>query len=432
MEKIIKIISFGLCLAILIVSVSCTGDPAEDDTPKVSQKAYNTAFQTATTVEPNSITESEETTVQTQVIESDVAVVETMPATVKRSGKKPVFEQTTDMRKISSKQLLSQLGTGITLGDSFTARGLPEGAKVEDYETYFGNPVVTKELIDAYKKAGFSIVRIPVSFGEHLDESGFVADEWLVRINEVVDYVLDNGMYCIISAQNEQIWLTTSSKKLKETKQKFNTMWTSIANRFERYNDHLLFEGVSEILKAENDKSAPSKSDLKNANAINQEFVNAVRATGGKNKQRHLVVSTYGSFIDSATLDGFTVPKDSAKNKLIAKVNIYVPSSFCIDENQKNIWGSKEDKQYIDSIFSVVNSRFSELKIPVIVGEFGAVDKGNITARQAYANYFVSTAYNYYIVCFWNDNGNTMSIFNRKSAEVSYEKIVNAMKKAVK
>ena len=430
MEKIIKIISFGLCLAILIVSVSCTGEPAEDDNPKVSQKAYNTAFQTATTVEPNSITEIVETSAQTQVIQTEVTVVETLPTTVKRTGEKVVFEQTTDMRKISSKQLLSQLGMGITLGDSFTARGLPESAKVEDYETYFGNPVVTKELIDAYKKAGFSIVRIPVSFGEHLDESGFVKDEWLARIKEVVDYVLDNGMYCIISAQNDQNWLTTSSKNLKQTKQKFNAMWASIATKFIEYNDNLLFEGVSEILKAENDKSAPSKTDLKNANAINQEFVNTVRSTGGNNKNRHLIISTYGSFVDSATLDGFAVPKDSAKNKLTAKVNIYIPSSFCLNENQQNIWGSKEDKQYINSIFSVVNSRFSKLKIPVIVGEFGAVNKGNETARQNYVSHFVSTAYNYYIVCFWNDNGKTMSIFNRKTAEISQEKIINAMKKA--
>lgn len=430
MEKIIKIISFCLCLIVLSFCVSCTGEPVEDDNPKISQKVYNTAFQTATTAEPNSVTVVEETSAQTQIIQTDVTVIETLPTTVKRTGEKPVFEQTTDMRKISSAQLFSQLGMGITLGDSFTARGLSDGAKVEEYETYLGNPVVTKELIDAYKKAGFSIVRIPVSFGEHLDESGFVDDEWLIRINEVVDYVLDNGMYCIISAQNDQNWLTTSSKKLKETKQKFNTMWTSIANRFERYNDNLLFEGVSEILKAENDKSAPTKTDLKNANSINQEFVNAVRATGGNNKKRHLIVSTYGSFVDSATLDGFAVPKDSVKNRLTAKVNIYVPSVFCLDENQQNIWGSKDDKQYINSIFSVINSRFSKLKMPVIIGEFGAVNKGNTTARQAYANHFVSTAYNYYMVCFWNDNGNTMSIFNRKTAEVSQEKIINAMKKA--
>ncbi len=425
MEKIIKLISFVLCLGILACSVACTGDKPDDE-PKASQKVYNTAFKTATTAEPNSFTTQSSKATETE----QGAAVETLPTTVKRQGARPVFEQTTAMRKITSKQLISQLGTGITLGDSFTARGLPEGAKVTDYETHLGNPIVTEELIESYKNAGFSIVRIPVSFGEHFNDMGFVEDEWLIRLNEVVDYVLDNGMYCIISAQNDQNWLTTSAKNFEQTKKKFSTMWTSVANRFERYNDNLLFEGVSEILKAENDKSAPSKTDLKNANIINQEFVNSVRNTGGNNKKRHLIISTYGSFIDSATLDGFTLPKDSAKNKLIAKVNVYVPSSFCLDESQKNIWGSKEEKQYIDRVFSVLNSRFSALKIPFVVGEFGAVDKGNITARQNYANYFVSTAYNYYAVCFWNDNGNNMAIFDRKTAKISQEKIIDAMKKA--
>ena len=110
---------------------------------------------------------------------------------------------------------------------------------------------------------------------------------------------------------------------------------------------------------------------------------------------------------------------------MIAKVNIYAPSSFCLDESKDNIWGSAEDKQYIEIALNTINQRFAKLKIPVIIGEFGAVDKGNTSARAAYAKHVVATAYNYYIVCFWNDNGQNMELFDRRNSQVIATNIVN-------
>ena len=422
MNGFLKIISFVVCLLIISSAVSCGGDKKQEENQKTSQKVYNTAFQQATTAVPNSTTGLTETTSATET-ETEA----TMPSTQKRTGKRGSFKQTEDMRKISSKELLTEMGAGITLGDSFTANGLDVDKSVEEYETYFNNPTVTEELIEAYADCGFSAVRIPISWTDHIDEKGVVDELWLDRIEEVVNYVLDNGMYCIINSQNDQSWLTTSDEDFNKTKSKFSKMWTSISNRFKAYNDRLLFEGVSEILKADNDKSEPSESDIKNVNSINQAFVKAVRATGKNNAKRNLIVSTYGAFVSSAALDGFEVPKDAVKDKLIAKVNIYVPSSFCFDQSQKHIWGSDEDKAYLDSVFAVVNWRFSELDIPCIVGEFGAVDKGNVSARAAYAKYVVSTAYNYYMVCFWNDNGGNMKLFDRKKAEITNKKIVDCI-----
>lgn len=421
MKNSVKMISFILCFFILILVSSCGENGSDTNNTTVAQKTYNTSFKQPTSAIPNT-TQTSATEVTSEAVQDA-----TLPTTVKRTGSKPYYEQTADMRKITSKQLLEQLGTGVTLGDSFSGYGLGKGKTIEEYETYLGNPIVTKKLIDAYYMAGFSAVRIPVSWSEHMDEKGNINDEWLDRIEEVVGYVLEYDMYCIINSQNDQNWLTTDSSSFKKTKSKFSAMWKSIAKRFKSYNDRLIFEGVDEILKADNDRSTPSETDIINSNKINQAFIDAVRSTGGKNKKRHLIVSTYGSFVDSISLNGFTVPKDDTKNRLIAKVNMYVPNGFCLDESTDNLWGSQEDKYYIESIFSMINTRFSELNIPVIVGEFGVVNKGNASARAAYAKHFVSTAYNYYIVCFWNDNGSKMKLFDRENAQNLQEKIVSSI-----
>ena len=287
MKKVLKLIALVLCLCFVANLVACTGDEANED-KVTSQKVYNTLFQTATTVAPNSTTvitteAAEDTSADSQ--ENEIAG--NPFNTVKREEEKPVFEQIYDMRKISSKQLLSQMGSGITLGDSFTARGLPEGSEIADYETFYNNPVVAKALIDAYKKAGFSAVRIPICWSDHIDENGVVDIAFLDRIEEVVDYCIDNYLYCIINSQNDQNWLTTKAENFEKTKAKFKQMWTDISNKFIGYNDWLIFEGISDVLKAENDKSAPSKNDYKNANKLNQAFVDAVRKTGGNNAKRH-------------------------------------------------------------------------------------------------------------------------------------------------
>lgn len=425
MKKFIKFIAFVLALVMLSALISCGADEPQQNETKTSQKVYNTAFQQATTAVPNSTATITETT-------AEETTVVTMPTTVKRTGKRNMYKQTSDMRKITSQQLLSTLGAGITLGDSFDSYGAGEGKTIEEYETYLENPVVTAELFEAYAKAGFSVVRIPVSWGEHIDENGNVDELWLDRIEEVVGLVLENGMYCIINSQNDQSWLNTNKDNFSLAKKKFSTMWTCIANRFIDYNDNLIFEGVSGILKADNDKSEPDKTNIKNANVINQAFVDAVRATGKNNKKRHLIVSTYGAFVSSAALDGFEAPSDVVKNRLIAKVDVYVPSSFCLDESKDNIWGSAEDKQYLESVFAMVNMKFSALNMPVIIGEFGVVDKGNTTARSAYAKHLVSTAYNYYMVCFWNDNGSTMKLFDRESANSVQPNIVKSIIESAK
>lgn len=417
-----KITAVLVCVLTIIGFASCGG--ADNDQQTTSQKAYNTVFKQNTSVIPNTFATQSDISTTT---EDNQDLTEAIETTIARTGKRKIYKQTSPMRSITSAELLQEINAGIVLGDSFTASGIGTENSVEAYETAMQNPVVAEGLIDAYKNAGFKAVKLPVSWTEHIDANGVINEEWLNRIDEVVNMIISKKMYCIINSQNDTSWLTTNVATFADTQQKFSSMWNAIAERFKNYNDHLLFESAGEILKAENDKSAPLQSDIDNNNILNTIFVETVRKTGGNNKKRHLVIGTYGSFIDSDSLNGFTVPNDTAKNKLIAKVNMYIPAKFCFDESKANAWGKQSEKDYINHCFAQINSRFKELKIPVMIGEFGAIDKGNESARASYAGYFVSTAYNYYIPCFWFDDGKDFKLIDRTTFEASFARVLGGI-----
>lgn len=421
MKKGYRLTAVLLCF-LIVLSVSACSD--YDDKESAVQKTYNTIFKQPSSAIPN--------TVESVSVTETVEVEEETVTTVARKGKRVYYKQDTDMRNITSEQLLQEINVGINLGESFNGSGLGADKSIEEYETFSGNPIVTEELIEAYYKAGFKAVRIPVSWTDHIDSETNIDVAWIENVKVIVDYILDRDMYCIINTQNDQSWLTTEKSTFSQTKLKFEKLWTNIATAFSEYNDRLLFESAGEFLKADNDRSEPSKSDLKNANTLNSVFVSAVRKTGGNNAYRHLMISTYGSFIDDDTLSGFEVPKDTVKNRLIAKVNAYVPSSFCLDESGNSIWGSAEDKQYLLSVLTSIYSRFSELNLPVIIGEFGVVNKGNESPKIAYTEYFLKTAYNYYMVCFWYDDGHDFNLINRENYTVKHERLLKQMIKAVK
>ena len=106
---------------------------------------------------------------------------------------------------------------------------------------------------------------------------------------------------------------------------------------------------------------------------------------------------------------------------------MYIPSAFCFDENTALNWGKQGEKQYLTTVLQMINQRLSALKIPVIIGEFGAIDKGNESARTAYSAHLVSTAYDYYMVCFWNDNGSNMRLIDRATCEPVFSRLTQSI-----
>jgi len=284
------------------------------------------------------------------------------------------------------------------------------------YETSWGNTVTTAENLAAVAKAGFGAVRVPVTFSDHMDEGFNIRTEWLLRVEQVVKYVLDNDIYCIINVHHDTghgswPWLKADSSNIARLERQFRKVWQQIATHFAEYGDKLLFEGFNEILDTQDNWSGSDSASYDAVNRLNQVFVDTVRGAGGNNANRFLVVKTYAASVEADVLDAFVLPKDSAEGRLIVGVHYYGTAAFVMNQSQiswmdaYDDWGLVRDGQPVEMVLRQLNSRFVEKGTPVIVGEFGAQNKGNTADRARYAAHYVATAKKYGIACFWWDTG---------------------------
>lgn len=303
------------------------------------------------------------------------------------------------------------------------------------HETAWGNPATTEEMIKAVKKAGFNAVRIPTSWGEHLDSKNNINKEWLDRVQTVVDYAYKNDMYVILNTHHETEWVVPS-KDSKEISNRFTSIWKQISERFKDYDEHLIFEGLNEprTVGSAKEWSGGTAEERKVINKYNKLFVETVRKSGGNNKLRYLMITPYGANSDGSAINDLEVPDD---DRIIISVHAYLPYSMALDTNSKTSAFTDNDKQVIDSMFKRLNDRFISKGIPVIVGEFGSVNKKNDDERAKLAKYYVSAAKNAGVPCFWWDNGNDGSgeaflLLNRKTLKIDHDKIVKALMEGLK
>lgn len=354
-------------------------------------------------------------------------------------------------------KVVNDINVGWNLGNTLDSHGewikQYTAGETADYETAWGNPVTTKEMIDAVKEAGFKAVRVPVTWDQHIDdENGFkIEEKWMNRVQEVVDYVIDNDMYCIINLHHDAgsgTWLHASNANIQKNEEKFKAVWTQIANHFEGYDNHLLFESFNEILDDNNNWGYPGEEGADAVNTLNQIFVDTIRATGGNNAKRVLIVNTYAAGTGGANQENFVVPEDSAENSIIVEMHCYAPWSYCstisASENLQKVWTENAGKSTIDGILYSIYHNFTSKGIPVILGEFGATSKENEADRAEYASYMVKTAEAYGIRCFWWDDGGKMEVnsevgyftgfalYDRYQLKWKYPQIVNAMTSAAK
>ncbi|MGN1109436.1 MAG: glycoside hydrolase family 5 protein, partial [Oscillospiraceae bacterium] len=306
--------------------------------------------------------------------------------------------------------------------------------KPQNYETAWNNPVTTKELITAVKNAGFNAVRVPVTWSDHIDENGSINKEWLDRVQQVVDHVISQDLYCVLNVHHDggaDGWLEASSNCYKKNSKKFAGLWNNIAIRFREYGDRLLFESFNEMLDSRNSWSDAQESDAyKAVNDFNQLFVDTVRATGGNNAERNLMVQVYSGSCSEKALAGFVLPKDITEGHLIIQTHNYDPQGFTSSDatwtTMTDTWGSDAEKSYFDQLFKRLENFSKEQGAPLVIGEFGANYKGNESSRELYAGYFVKTAAEHGIKCFWWDTGD-MALFDRSTATIKYPGMVKAL-----
>lgn len=301
-----------------------------------------------------------------------------------------------------------------------------------DWETAWGQPVTTQEEIDSIVAGGVNVIRVPVTWFPHMDEDGNVKEIWMNRVEEVVDYVLSTGSYCILNVHHDASergsrtdgagWLRADMDEYAETSVKFKKLWTQIANRFKSRDEHLLFEAFNEILdKNDNWQDPTDESAYTAITKLEQDFVDAVRATGGNNEFRNLVVNTYSAGSSQAKLDGFQAPTDVHSNHILASIHTYDPYSFCNPNGEWNIyiWDSSCEAE-IDALTLRVNTRMNDLGLPYIYSEFGALDPDKeLSDRIKYARYIMGKFQGYGTTGIWWDSDDSSKswdgLFNRKT-----------------
>lgn len=314
-----------------------------------------------------------------------------------------------------------------------------EGAGL-NLETAWCGVYTTKELIDMVKGLGFKTVRIPVSWHNHLDDNYMIKEEWLDRVQEVVDYAYDNDMYVILNIHHDVHldYYYPDSEHYDNSEEYVKTIWKQLAFRFKDYDDKLIFEPINEPrLVGHNNEwwldtySDDCKESVDIINKLNQVFVDTVRCSGGNNINRYLLIPGYDSSYDGAMYEGFTIPNDIASNKLIVTVHAYLPYDLALDINGRSEF-LEDDKAYLDNIMSSLKGKFIDNGLPVLIGEYGILNKNNIDDRVAFTEYYVNAATSNDIVCMWWDNnafdsGETFGIINRADLNVVYPGIIDAI-----
>ncbi|MCI7017828.1 MAG: glycoside hydrolase family 5 protein [Prevotella sp.] len=320
---------------------------------------------------------------------------------------------------------------GWNLGNSLEAEGT---------ETSWGNPATTADMIKAIKGEGFNAVRIPVRWGQHCDMSTMTIDEkWLSRVKEIVDWCLAEDMYVIINTHHD-LWLEhypTNAKKT-ELNEKLGKLWTNIATAFADYDGRLAFAGLNEVNAEGNWGLTPTQENYDVTNSFNQTFVDVVRATGGNNAQRNLIVQSYRCN-PTMGLTNLVVPTDPTPNRLSVEFHYYDPYSYCSGAaGSYNYWGiAFSDKgtvtpdgneKSLANFFLTIREKWWEQGLGVVIGEYGCschyttADKATQEANmQYYMKCLVSEARkNGFAAFVWDNNayGNgseKFGIFDRKN-----------------
>ena len=333
---------------------------------------------------------------------------------------------------ITAMELTADIKVGWNLGNTLDATGSTGVSQ----ETSWGNPSTTPELMQGVKDAGFNAVRIPTTWERQMDENNVINAEWLARVKEIVDYAYDLDMYVILNMHHEE-WYQPYADKEEEITAKLQTCWTQIAEAFKGYDQHLIFEGMNEPRwkNTEFEWNGGNDEGRTVVNHLNKAFVEAVRATGGNNQYRFLMVCPYAANSGESALAALELPDD---DRLIVSVHAYIPYSFALQNPGSDKWVASKANctNEIDTLAEVLNRLFISKGQAVIIGECGAMNRQNENYRAAWAEYYFSTFKNIGIPCFWWDNGSFMSgetfgLFDRYSNVPRYNLLVQGIMNGV-
>ncbi len=290
-----------------------------------------------------------------------------------------------EMREMTTMEIVQDMGLGINLGNTFESQG--NGNTVTSYETAWGSPVVTKEMIQGYADCGFGALRVPVAWSNMMTGNYDISKEYLDRVTEVIDWALESGMYVIVNIHWDGGWFERFAvdEDKDECMYKYTRIWEQLTKHFKNYSDKLIFESLNEEGCWEDIWNRYSnEGDKEKAfgilNEINQTFVDLVRSSGGNNAKRHLLIAGYATDVALTCDEAFKIPSDP-ENRCAVSVHYYTPSTFAILERDaswgkaRTEWGSDADIAELNMYMDMLKTTFVDKGIPVIVGEYGTSTK---------------------------------------------------------
>jgi endoglucanase len=289
------------------------------------------------------------------------------------------------------------MGIGVNIGNTLDCIGTNTWLAGE---TGWGNPRITREFIAALKNYGYTTIRLPVTWAENMGPGPnyTIAEVWMARVEEVVNWILAEDMYCILNlhhdgGESDKSWILKANDDPTGVTKQFAAVWKQIASRFSNASEKLILEAMNEVgFRMWNQWDASTNNKKPEAyrilNGLNQAFVDTVRASGGKNKSRFLLVSGYYTDIDLTCDPLFKMPKDTLEDRLILSVHYYTPAVFCIldkDESwgkNQTDWGSDADYAELSRQFEKLQKRYLDMGIPVIIGEYGVNFNNKVEAAR--------------------------------------------------
>jgi endoglucanase len=338
----------------------------------------------------------------------------------------------------TAQTIASQMKVGWNLGNTLEAICS---------ETVWGGATTTQQLINTVKASGFNTIRLPVAWDCHAS-NGVIDPAWMARVKQVVDYCMNQNLYVIINIHWDNGWLeknvTTSAQASVNAKQQ--NYWTQIANTFKNYNERLLFASANE----------PDASDATGMSVLlsyHQTFINAVRATGGNNSSRTLIIQGPQTNIDLTNNLMNTMPTDAIANRLMVEVHYYTPWQWCgltqdeswgtmfyywgngyhstTDASRNATWGEESE---VERGLGLMKSKFVDKGIPVIIGEYAAVKRNlsapsdqslHVASRLYFYKYLVNSARSKGIIPIAWDINNQM--YNRSTSAVLDQPVIDAI-----
>jgi len=336
-------------------------------------------------------------------------------------------------------QIASNIKLGFNFGNTMEAIG---------GETAWGNPLITEAQVKLVKDSGFDAIRLPVSWDQYANqETAQISAEWLNRVKQVVQYAVDNGLHVIVNIHWDGGWLENNITPAKRvaTNAKQKAYWEQIATHLRDFDEHVLFASA-------NEPAVENAVQMAELDSYHQTFVDAVRSTGGKNAHRVLVLQGPVTDIEKTDTLWNAMPKDSVANKLMAEVHFYTPFNFTLmtkdeswgkqayywgngfhsttDTERNSTWG---EEALVDQLFTSMKTKFVDVGIPVVLGEYSAMRRDNLTgddlalhlaSRAHYFRYVTERARTTGLLPFVWDTG---SLFNRNTLAVDDQQVLDAL-----